>query len=149
MMNVKRVYLDNCCFNRPFDDQGSIRIRLEAEAKLYIQKKVMSKDLEIIWSYILEYENNANPFEERRSAISEWKKHAVEEILETSDLISKAREIQERRHLKPKDCLHVACAIQGDCDYFLTTDDEIIKKMNGFEEIIVNDPQTFLREVEI
>lgn len=29
-----RVYLDNCMFNRPFDDQGHIRIRLETEAKL-------------------------------------------------------------------------------------------------------------------
>lgn len=29
-----RVYLDNCMFNRPFDDQSHIRIRLEAEAKL-------------------------------------------------------------------------------------------------------------------
>lgn len=32
-----RVYLDNCVMNRPFDDQSHIRIRLEAEAKLYIQ----------------------------------------------------------------------------------------------------------------
>jgi hypothetical protein len=29
-----KIYLDNCCFNRPFDDQSHLRIRLEAEAKL-------------------------------------------------------------------------------------------------------------------
>ncbi len=29
-----RIYLDNYCFNRPFDDQSQIRINLEAEAKL-------------------------------------------------------------------------------------------------------------------
>lgn len=28
-----RVYLDNCCFNRPFDDQRQVRVRLGAEAK--------------------------------------------------------------------------------------------------------------------
>ncbi len=26
-----RVYLDNCCYNRPFDDQTQLRIRLETE----------------------------------------------------------------------------------------------------------------------
>ncbi len=28
-----KVYLDNCCFNRPFDDQSQLKIRLESEAK--------------------------------------------------------------------------------------------------------------------
>jgi hypothetical protein len=26
-----RLYLDNCCFNRPFDDQNQLKIKLEAE----------------------------------------------------------------------------------------------------------------------
>jgi len=28
--------MDNCCFNRPFDDQTQTRVRLETEAKLEI-----------------------------------------------------------------------------------------------------------------
>ena len=32
-----RVYLDNCCFARPFDDQLSVVIRLETDAKLHVQ----------------------------------------------------------------------------------------------------------------
>ena len=35
-----RVYLDNCCYNRPFDDQAQLRIRLETEAKLEIQTQM-------------------------------------------------------------------------------------------------------------
>ncbi len=31
-----KIYLDNCVFNRPFDDQSQIKIKLETEAKLYI-----------------------------------------------------------------------------------------------------------------
>jgi hypothetical protein len=61
-----RVYLDNCCFNRPFDDQGQVRVRLETEAKLEIQRRIKDKKLELAWSYMLDYENQANPFEERR-----------------------------------------------------------------------------------
>ncbi len=36
------IYLDNCCFNRPFDDQKQIRIRIETEAKLYIQGEIIT-----------------------------------------------------------------------------------------------------------
>lgn len=32
-----RIYLDTCCFNRPYDDQSHIRNSLEAQAKLHIQ----------------------------------------------------------------------------------------------------------------
>jgi len=46
-----RIYLDNCCFNRPFDDQTKIRIMLEAEAKLRIQDDVLGKKFELVWSY--------------------------------------------------------------------------------------------------
>ena len=35
-----KIYLDNCCFNRPFDDQTQIKIHLETQAKLYIQAKI-------------------------------------------------------------------------------------------------------------
>jgi len=49
------IYLDNCCFNRPFDDQSFIRIKLETDAKLHIQGKVRTHELELTWSYILEF----------------------------------------------------------------------------------------------
>ena len=29
-----RLYFDNCCYNRPFDDQSQIRIALESQAKI-------------------------------------------------------------------------------------------------------------------
>lgn len=32
------VYLDNCCYNRPFDDQTQERVHLESEAILTILK---------------------------------------------------------------------------------------------------------------
>jgi hypothetical protein len=37
-----RVYRDNCCLNRPFDDQRQMRVWLEAEATLYIQEHIRS-----------------------------------------------------------------------------------------------------------
>ncbi len=32
------VYLDNCCYNRPYDDQNQPKVYLETQAKLLIQK---------------------------------------------------------------------------------------------------------------
>ena len=53
-----KVYLDNCCFNRPYDNQSHLRIRLESEAKLKIQEEIRSGAYKLIWSYILDYENS-------------------------------------------------------------------------------------------
>jgi hypothetical protein len=37
-----RIYLDNCCFNRPFDNQTQLKIHLETEAKLFIQQEIIN-----------------------------------------------------------------------------------------------------------
>ena len=41
-----RVYLDNCAYNRPYDDQSQFKIELETLAKLKIQR--MIKDHQIL-----------------------------------------------------------------------------------------------------
>lgn len=53
-----KLYLDNCCFNRPFDNQTQIRIRLETEAKLKIQEEIRLGNFKLVWSYILDYRPN-------------------------------------------------------------------------------------------
>ena len=42
-----KVYLDNCCYNRPYDDQSQLRISLETQAKLQIQSMIRNKDIEL------------------------------------------------------------------------------------------------------
>jgi hypothetical protein len=44
-----KIYLDNCSFNRPFDDQSSMRVKLEAKAKLFIQEKIITVKLQLVW----------------------------------------------------------------------------------------------------
>lgn len=58
--------MDNCCFNRPFDDQSQLIVRLETEAKLFIQAGIKNGTFELVWSYILELENDANPHFQRK-----------------------------------------------------------------------------------
>jgi predicted nucleic acid-binding protein len=141
-----KVYLDNCCFNRPYDDQSHLRIRLEAEAKLKIQEETRNGVFELIWSYILDYENSRNPFKERREQIVKWRKYAVEDIVESKGILGVAAMLQEHG-LKKIDSLHIACAIEAGSEYFLTTDDGILKRATLIQEIKVTDPIGFIKEV--
>ena len=140
-----KVYLDNCCFNRPFDDQTQLRIRLEAEAKLKIQEEIRNGAIQLVWSYILDYENSKNPFPERRIQIRAWRTYASEDIVESEELLAIAERMQEIG-LKKMDALHIASAIVAGADYFLTTDDRILKKYERIHEIRVTDPFGFIKE---
>jgi len=117
-----KIYLDYCCFNRPFDDHKQVRIRLEAESKLYIQKCILEGKYQLVWSYILDYENSVNPYQERQRVISIWKNHSVSDIEETEAVKKKANSLN-KIGLRAKDSIHLACAIIAGCSYFLTTDD--------------------------
>ena len=143
-----RIYLDNCCLNRPFDDQSHVGIRLESEAKLCIQEQIRTGRLEIVWSYMLDFENAANPFEERQSAIRDWKSLAVADIVETPALLQTARRMLATG-LKPKDALHLACAIAAACDYFVTTDHGILKRVRDVPNIVIASPITLVQELNL
>ena len=143
-----KVYLDNCCFNRPFDDQTSLVINIETLSKLYIQSKILFGTYELIWSDIIEYENSKNPFKERSKRISKWKNIASVYIQSTPDVVIKSKEIMSYG-IKTKDALHLASAIKAGADYFLTTDKEIIKKAKNIEGIEILNPVDFIKEKEI
>ena len=128
------VYLDNCCFNRPFDDQSKIRILLETEAKLAVQELIRSGTLQLAWSYMMDFENDANPFEDRRISISVWRRLAAVDISASEGVLSRARRI----HLmgfKPKDSIHLSCAIEAGSSIFFTTDTGILKKADLISDL--------------
>lgn len=138
-----KIYLDNCCFNRPFDDQCQIRVRLEAEAKLEVQARVLRRELDLAWSYILDFENQANPFDERKEAIDKWRLRAVIDVEEAPGILAKATEFVSQG-LRPKDALHLACAIEAACDVLLTTDDALLHFWKGPTTVRVMNPVDFI-----
>jgi hypothetical protein len=140
-----KIYLDNCCFNRPFDDQNQLRIRLEAEAKLAIQDGIRSGTFGLIWSYILDYENVKNPFPERRMQIGKWRGYAREDIAADDNVLALANGFAATG-MKKMDALHLACAKRANADYFLTTDDGILKKAVLIIGMQIRDPIGFIKE---
>jgi len=138
--------LDNCSFNRPYDDQSLLKNYLEAEAKTYIQKEILEKNYELAWSYMMDFEVSFNPFSDRKNQILKWKNIAIIDIDESEKVITLANEIM-RRNIRPKDSLHLACAIEAGCDYFITTDEKILNK--SIENIIAIDPIDFVKGIEV
>jgi len=136
---MTRLYMDICCFNRPFDDQSQRRVRLEAEAKLSIQDSIREGEVELIWSYLMDFENRANPFRERRESIAPWRALSVVDLSETPEIVSQAKELN-RLGFKAKDSLHLSCALAGQSELFLTTDDGILKKRDQITDLAVMNP---------
>ena len=81
-----RVYLDNCCYNRPFDPQEQLRIRLETEAKLEVQSQMRLGILEYVWSDMLTGEVMDSPYVENREKILPWRFGAVENVHITDEI---------------------------------------------------------------
>ena len=91
---MKKIYLDNCTYNRPFDDKDQLSIRMEAEAKLQIQENIRNNVYELIWSYMNEYENNDNPYDDKREAIGAWETIAVYKCLPNEKILKKGHQLQ-------------------------------------------------------
>ena len=136
-MNSIKVYLDTCCYNRPYDDQTQLRINLEAQAKLFIQKRIVDGKLELIYSFISVYENSQNPYSIRKNAISDFFSNASIYISEDNVNVIKQRASEiMKTGIKTKDALHISCAIEGKADYFVTTDIRLLKYSSDEVKII-------------
>ena len=146
-MEKIKIYLDNCCYNRPFDDQDQHLIILETESKLAIQSNIKKGVFTLVWSFMLDSENDDNPSEEKRDVIKPWKKIANEYCPASSDILTNAKEYA-KLGLKHKDSIHLACAVKHKCDYLITTDKKFINKNNLINDIKIVNPMTFILETE-
>jgi len=141
------IYLDTCCFNRPFDDQSQTRIRFETEAKLELQQQVRQNKVGLVWSYVLDFENKHNPFPERAASILLWRNLAEVRVSETEQVLDQGRSLV-LLGIKPFDALHVACAIIANADLFITTDDTLLRKLRSHPDLTALPPGDALAYVE-
>ena len=140
-----RIYLDNCCYNRPFDPQTDLRIHLETVAKMRVQALMKSGDVEYVWSDALDYEIGQSPNFQEPDMIAPWKYNAVETVAVDDAVISRGEEI-ERFGVKAMDAIHIACAEAASCDWFLTTDKGITRKLQALGVMRIANPVEFVME---
>ena len=58
-----KIYFDNCCYHRPFDDLSEDKVEKEATAKLFIQSLRKYKSISLCYSFISLSEIEDSPFE--------------------------------------------------------------------------------------
>ncbi len=143
-----KIYLDNCSYSRPFDDQQQMRIFLETQAKLHIQKLIVEGHLQLVVSYVSRYENGNSPYERNKSTIEKFFENATTFVdIDRAEKIEKHATDIMKYGIKAKDALHIACAIDGKSVFFITTDDDILKKYKN-DDIKVCSPIEFVNYKE-
>ena len=126
---IMKIYLDSCCYNRPYDDQNYLSISLETQAKLLIQLLIKEKRLDLASSFILDYENSCNPYSDRKIAVKNFLDTNVSDYIgseKSEEVITKAK-IVMAAGVKMKDSCHIVCAEMMKCDYLLSTDKRMLK----------------------
>jgi predicted nucleic acid-binding protein len=146
---MTKIYLDTNIYNRPFDDQAQVRIRLETIAIFSVLQRVKEGELSLLWSFMIDYENSLNPYNDVRQEIKMASALANETVVPDDFIAAKAREF-ETIGIRPRDAIHLACALKGEAEYFLTCDDKLIKKVSGLGiNIKIINPLKFIEDWEV
>lgn len=144
-----RIYFDNCCLNRPFDDQSQSRIRLESESIIIIMNRLYHGEWEWISSEVLDVEIENTPSIEKKQYLTKLLKFVNESLkIENVDL-ERAKQL-ESMGFKSFDAMHIACAERATVEVFLTTDDKLLKlseRLKNELKVKVINPLTWLTEI--
>lgn len=143
------IYLDYNCFQRGFDDPRQVKIQLEALACEEIFKKAERKAVRLIWSFMHEDENILCPFLERKIAVLQLASLCGIRVGPDKEIYELAKDFQQKAKLPSKDAIHLACAYHAKCNFFLTCDDELIKRAKRLNLATkIMNPVDYVREVE-
>jgi predicted nucleic acid-binding protein len=139
--------MDNCCLNRPFDNQANLRVHLEAEAIKTIITLIEQQKWQLVSSKILKFEISKIADESRKKELMVMESLASE-IIQINPLIATRANEFERFGIQSFDALHLACS-ENNADVLLTVDDKFIKKAQSINKlnITVCNPLVWLNEV--
>ena len=147
MLGKLKIYLDCCCFNRPFDDASDDKVRLESEAIVTIIDRCEDGFWEICKSGALYDEFMEIQDKSKRQKVLSLYAAATSEIRLNDDIIERARELMTF-NVKPYDALHVAYAEAANADVFLTTDKKLINAANWLNfKVVVYNPTIWIMGV--
>ncbi len=140
-----KIYLDSCCYNRPFDDSLQDKIKQEADAVLQVMNLSKSGKLIIVSSQFVMHEINCIKVTEKRDKVLDF--YYCDEYYTLNDSMSKLAKYYQNFNLKTFDSLHLAAAETVHADYLLTTDIDFINYSKRFtHNVKVINPCDFLKE---
>lgn len=143
-----RVYLDTSVYHRQFDDQSQPRVWLESMAFSVILQLIENKEIELVTSTVVAYENSRNPSRHRQQWLDRVLLLAsVNQLLDQK--IRQRALVLEGQGIKAMDALHAAAAESANVNYFVTCDDRFLRRYKhlAHASMIVCDPTEFVRLV--
>jgi predicted nucleic acid-binding protein len=147
-MHSTKIYLDNCCFNRPYDDQTQEKVHLESEAVLGIIKRFKQLDFEIIGSAALDLEISKISDSYKRAKVRFFYERTITKKAKYNQAtLERVKELQELSAIRVLDRFHLAFA-ENYADMLLTTDLRFEKACSklGLEIRVIN-PIVYFMEV--
>ncbi len=143
-----KLYLDNCCYNRPFDDLEQEKINLEAQAIKVILNQYYNGEIKIYTSSAILYEmENIKDDIKRNKILEVYNKLNLTSIAFSNTIRQRAVELKQF-NIKDMDALHLAYAESENTDYFITTDRLLINASKRTDiKIKVINPIDFVMEV--
>jgi predicted nucleic acid-binding protein len=143
-----KLYLDNCCYNRPYDDQTQERIHLEGEAILAIINKYRRNDHEIIGSSVLDIEIEQIGNIEKQEKVKHFYEQTIsKKIGYNVNILKRVKELSELSNIRTLDRFHLSFAEYAGADILLTTDVKFEKACSKLDlNIKVMNPLNFLLE---
>jgi predicted nucleic acid-binding protein len=123
-----KYYLDSCIVIYMIEKVADYRDLLT---------KLMPEDAELIVSDLTRLECRVKPLQNKNMQLLEeydlFFNESAEIVNLATDVIDKATEIRAIHTFKTPDSIHLACAVNGKADFFITND----KRLNAFKEVKV------------
>jgi predicted nucleic acid-binding protein len=151
-----RIYLDNCCYNRPFNDFSQERIRLEGQAVLKILVRAYLGWDEIVGSEAVDFEIRNIASVHKRLLVEAVYSSIRRHVVYTPEIIKRAQEIRSQSNIRTLDSLHIACAQSAEVEVLLTTDDRLERACRRLEltrvpavpKLRVMNPVNYIKELQ-
>jgi len=141
--------LDNCCYNRPFDDQTQEKIHMEGEAVLAIINRCKQNNDEIVGSSVLDLEiDKIDNIEKKEKVKYFFNQTITTKVNYTSNILERVQELSEQTNIRTLDKFHLSFAEYSNADILLTTDAKFEKACSKLDlKIKVINPLRYLMEV--
>lgn len=109
----------------------------------------MQGKIELASSYMSNYKCSKNPYIMRRETILSFMETYTKVYIseKSQDAVETAAKAIMETGVKFKDACHVAAAIYGTCDYFISTDDRLLKYQS--DKIILLSPIANVNELTV
>jgi hypothetical protein len=124
------IYLDNSVLNRPYDNQRQPRIWLETICFVLILQLLEKGEAALVRSTFHLLENNESRAVEKREWVTACLNLASSVARTTAAMEHRANQLV-KTGLRPLDAAHLAAAESAAADFFVTCDDQLIRKYRG------------------